>query len=73
MDCGAIAVGDKGGGAGLLDRRAARGDSGETEIAAGRSFPLASDGRALWRVFARMLLKAVQQILSTPCEPATRL
>ena len=110
MDCGAIAVGDKGGGAGLLDRRAARGDSGESEITAGRSFPFASDGQALPRVeyarsdqttpqteedeigldqvwfalsrnqqvqfgghFARMLLKAVQQILSTPCEPVTKL
>jgi hypothetical protein len=110
MDCGAIAVGNKGGSAGLLDRRAARGDSGETEIAAGRSFSFASNGQALSRVeyahsgqttpqaeedeigldqlwfalsrnqqvqfgshFARMLLKAVQQILSTPCEQATRL
>ena len=105
MDCGAIAVGNEGGGAGLLDRFTARGDSGEREIAAGRSFPFASDGQALSRVeyahsgqttsqteedeigfdqlwfalsrnqqvqfgeqFARMLLKAVQQILSTSCE-----
>lgn len=110
MDCGAIAVGNKGGGAGVLDRYTARGHSGETEIAAGRSFPFASDGQALSRAeyarsgqttpqaeedeigidqlwfalsrnqqvqfgghFARMLLKAVQQILSTPCEPATKL
>ena len=115
MDCGAIAVGNKGGGAGLLDRFTAKGHSGETEIATGRSFPFASDGQALSPVeyarsgqagpqaeedeagedeigldqlwfalsrnqqvqfgghFARMLLKAVQQILSTPCEQATRL
>jgi hypothetical protein len=110
MDCDAIAVGNKGGGTGLLDRCAARGHSGETEIAAGRSFSFASDGQALSRAeyahsgrtspqaekdevglgqlwfalshnqqvqfgghFARMLLKAVQQILSTPCEQVTRL
>lgn len=105
MDCGAIAVGDKGGGAGLLDRFTARGDSGETELATGRSLSFASDGQTLSRAeyahsgqaapqaekdevgldqlwfalsrnqqvqfgeqFARMLLKAVQQILSTPSE-----
>lgn len=110
MDCGAIAVGNEGGGAGLLDRFTTRGDSAETEIATGRPFPFASDGQAVSRAeyahsgqampqaeedeiglgqlwftlsrnqqvqfgghFARMLLKAVQQILSTPCEQATRL